>query len=86
MQNIPGIQTHRNVPGSSRHDPSFWHGCDSHSLTFASHLGPVNPCEHMHAKLPGVLTHIPSRSHGVPAHKQNTKISYKLTLKFRHIL
>ena len=64
--NLPGMQTHRNVPGSSRQEPSFWHGCDSHSLTFVSHLGPVKPCVQLHANEPGVFTQIPPCSHGDP--------------------
>lgn len=62
----PGMQTHRKVPGSSRQEPSFWHGWDSHSFTFVSHLGPVKPWVQLQAKEPGVLTQIPSCSHGEP--------------------
>lgn len=60
------MQTHLKVPGSSKQEPSFWHGWDSHSLTLVSHLGPVKPCVQLHAKLPGVFTHMPSCSHGEP--------------------
>ena len=63
---LPGMQTQRNVPGSSRHEPSFWQGCDSHSLTFVSHLGPVNPWVQLHLNEPGVFTQIPPCSHGDP--------------------
>lgn len=63
---LPGMQTHRNVPGSSRQLPSFWHGWLSHSLTLVSHRGPVNPWEQLQANDPGVLTQIPLCSHGDP--------------------
>lgn len=69
--NSPGIQTHLNVPGSSRQDPSLWQGWDSHSLTFVSHLGPVNPWVQLQAKLPGVFTQMPSCSHGDPVEKRS---------------
>lgn len=62
----PGIQTQRKVPGSSRQEPSLAHGCDSHSLMFVSHRGPVKPCVQLQAKEPGVFTQIPSCSHGDP--------------------
>lgn len=73
FKKLPGMQTHLNVPGSSRHDPSFLHGCDSHSFTFVSHLGPVNPCVQLQAKLPGVFTHMPSCSHGEPVIKNTIR-------------
>lgn len=63
---LPGIQTHRKVPGSSKQEPSFWQGWDSHSFILVSHLGPVKPWEQLQAKLPGVLTQIPSCSQGNP--------------------
>lgn len=63
---LPGIQTHLKVPGSSRQLPSFWHGCDSHSLTFVSQRGPLKPCVQLHTKLPGVLTQMPLCSQGEP--------------------
>lgn len=63
---LPGMQTQRKVPGSSRHEPSFWQGWDSHSFTFVSHLGPVNPWAQLQANEPGVFTQMPSCSHGDP--------------------
>lgn len=60
------MQTHLKVPGSSKQLPSFWHGCDSHSFTFVSHLGPENPCEQLQTNDPGVFTQIPLCSHGDP--------------------
>lgn len=66
------MQTHRNVPGSSKQEPSFWHGWDSHSFTFVSQRGPVNPWVQLQAKLPGVLTHIPSCSHGEPENRKKS--------------
>jgi len=62
----PGMQTQRKVPGSSKQEPSFWHGCDSHSFTFVSQRGPVKPCVQLQANEPGVLTQMPSCSHGDP--------------------
>lgn len=62
----PGMQTQRKVPGSSRHEPSFWQGCDSHSLTLVSQRGPVKPCVQLQANEPGVLTQMPSCSQGEP--------------------
>lgn len=66
-RHLPGMQTQRNVPGSSRQLPSFWHGCDSHSLTLVSHRGPVKPWVQLQANEPGVLTQMPLCSHGEPA-------------------
>lgn len=63
----PGMQTHRNVPGSSRQLPSFWQGWDSHSFMLVSHRGPVNPWLQLQANEPGMLTQIPLCSHGDPA-------------------
>lgn len=63
---LPGMHTHLNVPGSSRQDPSFLHGCESHSFTLVSQRGPVNPCGQLQANDPGVLTQTPSCSHGDP--------------------
>lgn len=63
---LPGMHTHRKVPGSSRQLPSFWHGWLSHSLIFVSHRGPVNPCEQLQANEPGVFTQIPLCSQGDP--------------------
>lgn len=76
------MQTHLNVPGSSRQDPSLWQGCDSHSFTFVSHLGPVNPWVQLQAKLPGVFTQMPSCSHGDPGNKtlNNALHSYTKTM------
>lgn len=65
-ENLPGIQTHRKVPGSSRQEPSFLQGWLSHSLTLVSHRGPVKPTEQLQANEPGVFTQIPSCSHGDP--------------------
>lgn len=70
---LPGMQTQRKVPGSSRQEPSFWQGWDSHSFTFVSHLGPVNPCVQLQANEPGVFTQIPSCSQGDPG---TNKISF----------
>lgn len=63
---VPGMQTQRKVPGSSRQLPWFWHGCDSHSFTFVSQRGPVKPCEQLQANEPGVFTQMPLCSHGEP--------------------
>ena len=38
---LPGMQMQVNSPLPSMHVPRFWHGLESHSLTFISHLGPV---------------------------------------------
>lgn len=75
------MQTHLKVPGSSKHEPSFLHGCDSHSLMLVSHLGPVNPWVQLQANEPGVFTQIPSCSHGEPAKK---KIKINKTKKLRY--
>lgn len=74
---LPGMQTQRKVPGSSRQEPSFWQGWDSHSFTFVSHLGPVNPCVQLQANEPGVFTQIPSCSQGDPG---TNKISFSFFL------
>ena len=66
MPYSPGMQTQRKVPGSSRQEPSFWHGWDSHAFTFVSQRGHVKPCVQLHANEPGVLTQMPSCSHGDP--------------------
>lgn len=79
------MQTHRNVPGSSRQDPSFWQGCDSHSLTFVSQRGPVNPWVQLQAKLPGVLTQMPSCSHGDPAKIRKCKYFVIIIVNIKNI-
>jgi hypothetical protein len=66
------MHTQRNVPGSSKQLPSFWHGCDSHSLMFVSHLGPVKPWLQLQAKEPGIFTQMPLCSQGDPL-RDNTK-------------
>lgn len=64
------MQTHLKVPGSSKQEPSFLQGIESHSLIFISHLGPVKPWAHLQANEPGVLTHSPSCSQGEPKKQQ----------------
>jgi len=69
-KSLPGMHTHRKVPGSSRQDPSFLQGCESHSFTLVSHRGPVKPCGQLQANDPGVLTQTPSCSHGDPVQRK----------------
>lgn len=65
------MQTHRNVPGSSKQEPSFLHGDESHSLMFVSQRGPVKPWVQLQANEPGVLTQVPSCSQGEPEISKN---------------
>lgn len=79
--NIPGIQTQRNVPGSSKQLPSFWHGWLSHSLTFVSQRGPVKPCVQLQTNEPGVLTQTPLCSHGDPCSHSSMSTEQSIPLK-----
>lgn len=63
---LPGIQTQRYDPRSSRQVPSFWQGFESHSLMFTSQRAPVKPTAQSHRNEPGVFTQVPPCSQGEP--------------------